>query len=202
MEDPGRKGRRAEGHPRPHPEPRAARRKFQELRPLDLPARKTRGDGTVERLRHFPTPEAPPHRLYALADLEPKSILLVPVYIVNLKPAATQGELARMNEDGFIRTGEFEQALLSELDRLGVPAIPQFHVPGTNLRIDFYIAAPVRAFIEVKRSSHPSGFGLQQVHTIAKAFGGEIVPILITNDSRSSPSPREISIFHFPCPSP
>jgi hypothetical protein len=54
VEDPRGKGGAAQGNPRPYPEPRAARRELEELRPLDLHARKTHRHGPVERIRHSP----------------------------------------------------------------------------------------------------------------------------------------------------
>ena len=52
LEDAGRQGRRVEGNPRPHPESRASGRELEELRSLELHARKARRHGEVGQVRH------------------------------------------------------------------------------------------------------------------------------------------------------
>ena len=48
---------------------------------------------------------------------------------------------------------EFEKKLAYELSELGIHVQPNFRVPDSDLKIDFYIKAPMRGLIEIKRAS-------------------------------------------------
>ncbi len=84
--------------------------------------------------------------------------------------------------------GEFEHTLIHELNRLGMAAIPQFRVPGTDTRLDIYIAAPARAYIEIMLGGPPFQFAIRRLlhrsEDIRQKFGGEIVPILVVEDEQ------------------
>ena len=103
-----------------------------------------------------------------------------------------------MNKATSRQVAEFETTLIKELNRFGAFAVLQFRVPGTNTRLDIYIASPVRAFVEIKFGTSPSklniGRLLQQSADVRRKFGGEIVPILVadTDRWRSSPLTQEL----------
>ena len=86
-----------------------------------------------------------------------------------------------MNTQTSRQLAGFEATLFNELNRLGVFVKPQFRVPGTDTRLDLYIASPVRAFVELKFSDFPSTLNIrrlrEQVVEVRQKFGGEIVAI-------------------------
>jgi hypothetical protein len=91
----------------------------------------------------------------------------------------------------------FEKELVRELNRFGAFATQGFRVPGTNTKLDIYIASPVRAFVEIKflsSESPPVVRGLiQQAGHLREQFGEEIFPIVVTGgDGWSSSSAKEL----------
>jgi hypothetical protein len=94
----------------------------------------------------------------------------------------------------------FETLLVSELNRLGVFAKPQFRIPGSHsTRLDIYIASPVRAFVEIKSftSLRPSKVQqlIYQMELIRRQFGEEVVPILIIIEESVSRPPSMQALF-------
>lgn len=104
-----------------------------------------------------------------------------------------------MNTQTSRQLAGFEATLFNELNRLGVFVKPQFRVPGTDTRLDLYIASPVRAFVELKFSDSPSTLNirrlLEQVVEVRQKFGGEIVAILVagTDEWHSSPKVQKLT---------
>jgi len=85
-----------------------------------------------------------------------------------------------------ISHAEFEDLLIRALKRLGAIVIPRFRIPGTDLRLDLYIAFPVRAFVEINLRDPPNSTDLnqlrQQLTLYRNQFADEIVPILVMSD--------------------
>jgi hypothetical protein len=103
-----------------------------------------------------------------------------------------------------VQAPEFETSLINELERLGAFVIPQFRVPGTHTYVDFYIASPARAFVEIKLRESPILSDLRrmlyQLEHLRREFGGEIVPIVIVGGEPWHSSPltqefRDLGVF-------
>src|SRR5262245_38629051 len=84
-----------------------------------------------------------------------------------------------------------ESLLIDELRRLGAIVYPQFRIPGTNSRVDIYIAFPVRAFVEIKNLELPTRTDAErlrlQLEHYSQLFGDKIVPVLVVGASMISP---------------
>jgi hypothetical protein len=79
-------------------------------------------------------------------------------------------------------------ALEDHLISLGFFVTRQFVVPNAHGRlIDLYIAAPLRAFIEIKLREPKAAIWINglyaQMRDITRIFGGECVPILVTRSN-------------------
>ena len=103
-----------------------------------------------------------------------------------------------------ISHAEFEDLLIRALKRLGAIVIPRFRIPGTDLRLDLYIAFPVRAFVEIRLRDPPNSTDLnqlrQQLTLYRNQFADEIVPILVMSEKSANSLPtseaRSESDFH------
>jgi len=100
-----------------------------------------------------------------------------------------------MSRNTSLESGKFATALVDELNRVGVFAKSQFRIPGTHSKIlDIYIASPVRAYVELNYHNPPPSSAVQHLLLLAEQarrhFGGEIVPILVTEGEPWGTSPE------------